>query len=63
MTPESALLNIRNIGPKSLAAIQDVATAYSAGLLHPESGSEGSSDNTIGDLYGMTTDQLVTLWA
>jgi hypothetical protein len=61
--PESALLNIRNLGPKSLAAIQDVSTAYAAGLLHLESESEESYDDAVSDVHGMTTDQLVTLWA
>jgi hypothetical protein len=62
-TPDAALLNIRNIGPKSLAAIQDMATAHEGGLLGPAPAEKGGVVEGIGALHAMTTDQLVTVWA
>ena len=62
-TPDLALLNIRNLGAKSLAAIRDVATAYSAGLLGSEADTEDGHGGAVSDVHNMTTDQLVSLWA
>jgi hypothetical protein len=63
-TPDDALLNIRNVGTKSLAAIHDLATTYTAGLLTPAPATANEPDRVeISDVRGMTTDQLVTLWA
>ena len=49
--PESALLNIRNLGPEV------------AGLLPPEPEWGDAHDSVVSDLHGMTTNQLVKLWA
>lgn len=62
-TPDAALLNIRNIGPKSLDAIHDMATAHEAGLLDPAPAEKGGVVEALGALHALTTDQLVTVWA
>lgn len=61
-TPDSALLNIRNLGTKSLAAIRDVGTAHCAGVLRSQNDDDGH-DSAVSDLHDMATDQLVSLWA
>lgn len=62
-TPDAALLNIRNIGPKSLAAIHDMVTAHEGCLLNPAPAEKSGVVEGIGALHAMTTDQLVTVWA
>jgi hypothetical protein len=62
-TPDAALLNIRNIGQKSLAAIHDMVTAHTGGLLDPAPAEMGGVVDGIGALHAMTTAQLVTVWA
>lgn len=62
-TPDPALLNIRNLGTKSLAAIHDVKTAYSAGLLGSATDDEDGHDGAVSEVHTMTTEQLVSLWA
>lgn len=62
-TPDAALLGMRNIGPKSLAAIHDMAVAHKGDPLDPPPPEEGEVVAGISALHAMTTDQLVTIWA
>ncbi len=62
-TPEASLINIRNVGPKSLALIRDAADAHLAATAVTAHASTSSDAARIADLNTMTTDELRILWA
>lgn len=62
-TPEVSLMNVRNLGAKSIALIRDAAAAYLAASAMSVDETTGSHGAAVADLGTMTTDQLRTLWA
>ena len=62
-TPEASLLNIPNLGPKSVALIRDAGDAHVVATAVVAQEATSSHSAKIADLNTMPTDQLRILWA